>query len=146
MTILRQDIVRAARAYVDTPFVHQGRTRRGIDCIGLVWNVARDCGYDFEMINAYSASPSGTKVIADANKALIQPERQGWDNLKPGDIMIVWGWQRNVPQHFAFVGEMGGALTMIHAFAKAGKVIEHRLIPFWKERFMGNWQFPDTEA
>jgi cell wall-associated NlpC family hydrolase len=145
MTILRNDIMKAARSYDGVPFLHQGRTRTGIDCIGLIWAVAHDVGYDFEMTNAYSGSPSGQKVIEDANKALVQDDRQGWDNLKVGDIIIVWGYQRNIPQHFAVIGTMHGKLTMIHAFARAGKVTEHYLIPFWKERYMGTWQFPETE-
>ena len=40
--IQREEVIRAARRYVGTPFVMAGRSRRGIDCVGLPLCIARD--------------------------------------------------------------------------------------------------------
>jgi cell wall-associated NlpC family hydrolase len=38
----REDIVACAESYLDVPFRMNGRSRRGIDCVGLGFAVARD--------------------------------------------------------------------------------------------------------
>lgn len=43
----------AAIEYLDTPFHHQGRTKWGIDCVGLIVCSARDCGIEVEDFTAY---------------------------------------------------------------------------------------------
>ena len=37
-------VVAAARGWIGVPYLHQGRSRSGIDCIGLVLQVAREAG------------------------------------------------------------------------------------------------------
>lgn len=41
-----RDFIAAARGWIGTPCRHQGRSRAGVDCIGLVVMAARDCGLD----------------------------------------------------------------------------------------------------
>ena len=64
MTVTRADVVRVARSYVGVRWRHQGRTRAGIDCIGLVIAVAHDLGltdYDF---TGYGRVPDGKALRA----------------------------------------------------------------------------------
>ena len=44
----RHDIVTCARQFLDVRFVHQGRSREGLDCLGLLIATAREAGLDFE--------------------------------------------------------------------------------------------------
>ncbi|MFP4004522.1 MAG: hypothetical protein ACLFV8_12150, partial [Alphaproteobacteria bacterium] len=41
-----QRIVGIARSYVGTPWRHQGRDRKGLDCVGLLYLVWCDLGFD----------------------------------------------------------------------------------------------------
>ena len=56
---LLSDIVDQARGYLGTPFLHQGRTRHGLDCVGLVIRVAHDLGLSDYDIDHYARAPSG---------------------------------------------------------------------------------------
>ena len=52
----RQDVVTAAREWIDTPFHHQARLKGvGVDCVGLVIGVARELALVPESV---SAAPS----------------------------------------------------------------------------------------
>jgi len=116
-----------------------------MDCIGLIWNVAKDVGYDYQMINNYGASPNGSRVQAGADQALFTPERQGYDKLIPGDVVVVWVARPGEAQHFGIIGTKTGYSTVIHAFQKAGMVVEHRLIDFWQNRYIKTYLIPGTE-
>lgn len=52
-----QQFINAARSYIGVPWVHQGRTRRGLDCIGLVVVSARACGLDVPLLSRYGRTP-----------------------------------------------------------------------------------------
>ena len=39
-------IIEAARGWVGTKWRHQGRSKRGIDCVGLVIKIAEELEYD----------------------------------------------------------------------------------------------------
>jgi cell wall-associated NlpC family hydrolase len=145
MTISRKDIYLAAREWVGTPFRHQGRTKNGIDCLGLIWVVGRAVGVELSLPNDYSSAPSGQALLAGAKDRMEMPERQGFDRVTIGDVVISWGWQDGIPQHFSIVGELYGRPSMIHAFERAGGVVEHGVQPIWKKRYVGTFCFPGTE-
>lgn len=42
-----------ARKYLGVPWRHQGRSRGGLDCVGLVVLAARDCGLDAPLAATY---------------------------------------------------------------------------------------------
>ncbi len=49
--------IAAARTYIGVPWQHQGRSRHGIDCVGLLVCVARDLGIPVEDVRAYEREP-----------------------------------------------------------------------------------------
>jgi hypothetical protein len=62
MTLLRSQIVAKAKSFIGTPWKHQGRTRRSVDCVGLVVAIADELGVlppDLE-IPPYRRVPDGS--------------------------------------------------------------------------------------
>lgn len=48
------DLAGAARAYLGTPWREGGRSREtGLDCVGLIWRAALDCGIDLDPLNRF---------------------------------------------------------------------------------------------
>ncbi|CAA2141466.1 C40 family peptidase [Hyphomicrobium sp. ghe19] len=137
----RSEIIAVARDWLGTPYRHQGRDRTGIDCIGFTWAVAKDLGYEAEIPSNYSSHPSGNLLLTGCEKWLVRQERM---QLIAGDIAIMWGFTRGEAQHFAIVGEDGARLTLIHAWSKHEKVVEHGVSSFWENRLMAVYCLPDT--
>lgn len=143
--IARLEIVDVARTWLGAPYIHQGRSRKGVDCIGLIMEVGSDLGLTIPMIpKNYTTNPTGGMLVASC-EAHLQKAAQD-QVLQPGSIAVLWGFTRGEPQHFAIVGQSAGKLTMIHAFSKHRKVIEHGWDAFWMKRFVRVYEFPGTTA
>lgn len=142
--IARARIVEAARSWCGTPFRHQGRKKGvGVDCIGVVWGVARELGIEADIPANYSTSPSGDLVLRGCAQHLVKPADQ--TRPLPGQIMVLWGFDRETPQHFAILGGDPWKITMIHAFSRRQQVIEDVYMAFWAKRFVALYEFPNTE-
>jgi cell wall-associated NlpC family hydrolase len=142
--IKRREIVAAARDWVGVPYRHQGRTRNGIDCIGLLLNVAVDVGHPLtETGGPYSTQPQGYQLTVPGDKQLWKPARQ--DKLIPGDIGLFWVWSRREPQHIALFGETPHGVTIIHSFSKFQKVVEQSWNSLWAKRLHCIFNLPGTE-
>lgn len=131
----RDDIVNAAREWRGVPFMHQGRTRDGLDCIGLVLNVGWSLGflprsYD---VQGYERMPDGS-LFAECDRLLVRIPR-----LRYGCIAVMRFEQE--PQHIGIVGEHKGHLTIIHALYP-DKSAEHRMLPPWPDRIVGCFDAP----
>ena len=136
-------IIQAARGWLDTRFLHQGRLKKtashkgGVDCLGLLVGVASELcladkqgqplpSYDDTQ---YSRMPDTTK-LQHVLGALLEPKPI--TEMKTGDVAL-FKLDGN-PQHLAIIGEnKQGRATMIHAYAQARKVVEHELDMFWKK-------------
>jgi len=130
------EIVSAARAWIDTPFAHQGRLRGvGCDCIGLVVGVAADLGIATPDRAGYSRHPAGI-LQAALNAALIAAPAPA-----PGRVLLL-RWEGE-PTHVALVGpHPSGAFSLIHAYAPSRKVVEHILDATWAARIVQAYEFP----
>ena len=143
--IARSKIMEVARSWVGIPYLHQGRTRRGIDCIGLIVEVAVGLGVDVPLIpNNYTENPSSNLLVASCEAHLQKATDD--QKLLPGSIAVLWGFDRGMAQHFAIVGEVAGRPTMIHAFSKRRQVVEHGWDEFWMKRFVRVYEYPGTQA
>jgi len=141
----RNDIVGTAKKYLGVPFVHQGRTEKGLDCLGLVVRVAYDldvmhlCIADAEnqydhRFNTYSRHPGGNFFRRMLGQILTQVPIE---EAKKGDVLFMTG------DNWVHVGIKSGPDTMIHAYAlKPGKVCEHRIDASWGGRLKCAFSWP----
>lgn len=123
------EVVAAARSWMATPYLHQGRMKRvGVDCAGLVIGVARELGLveqDFD-IQGYPRTPDGVEMIAIGDRFMTRVPLR---DLKPGHV-VVMRYEID-PQHVGITGDyLHGGLSLVHALGSVdgrGKVVEHRL-------------------
>jgi NlpC/P60 family putative phage cell wall peptidase len=129
------DYVQAAREWVGTPFVHQGRMKgRAVDCIGVVYCVAREFGMvGPEVMTAYEREPDGNLLREGLNAHMVRIPAPA----QPGDI-ILFRFAR-FPQHVAvYTGR-----NIIHAYERVGKCVEHIYDKRWLKRYVGAYRFPE---
>lgn len=125
-------IVAQARTWLGTPFQHQGRIKgHGVDCGGLLIGVGRELGLAVPETPAYSMSPDPA-LIADALARWCVAIRRV--EMAPGDIGLFSF--AGEPRHVGIFSDIG----LIHAWAKPGGVVEHRLDDVWLHRLRGVWR------
>lgn len=140
--LLREWVVNEARRFVGVRFRHQGRAlepgNSGVDCLGLLMAVAHNLrlqGRRGELLTAfdtadYSKSPDGDFLLGQLTENLFPATAPS-----PGDIAL-FRFDHN-PQHLAILTPyIYGGLGMVHAYAPARKVVEHRLDPVWQGRIV----------
>lgn len=135
----KDDVVKAARAHIGTPFMHQGRLPGiALDCAGLVVAVAKELGIQHVDVTGYGRRPTGelrTVMAAQRSiKSVPIVERQA------GDILVMRFAKE--PQHLAICA---GA-TIIHSYETVKKCCEHDLTPEWEKRITEVWRFVGVEA
>lgn len=138
-----EDIVDAARSYVDVPFKHMGRTRHGLDCVGLVAIAGCDVGLkDISDIHipTYGRVPRPTLFDMALRCELVKCE---YGQVRPGDVLLFS--IRKLPQHLAIYAEREGVPYMIHAYSRFKKVVEHRIDRDWEQRLIAVWKWPELE-
>ncbi len=77
-------LIAAARGYVGVPWRHQGRSRHGIDCVGLLVCVARDLGIPVEDVRAYEREPRAHDLTR-----LLRRHCTAVSAARPGDIVLM---------------------------------------------------------
>lgn len=124
-------VVQAARRYLGTPFRHRGRSASGLDCAGLVWRSYYDLGTTLPDIRWYGREPHRDGLREVVREAFGDPVHRP---PIPGDVLLM-RFNRE-PHHLAIVGDYPGSLSLIHSYGDAGRVVEHRLDPFWCGRIL----------
>lgn len=141
MDVQSKQIVDAARSFIGTKFRHQGRRKAqgadkgGVDCLGLLVGVAAECGLEkngqllcgFDETD-YGHIPNAIRLSAALLTHLDQVEK---DEMKAADVLLM-RIDSNA-QHLGIVAQLPEALSLIHAYAPARGVVEHRLDKSWLE-------------
>lgn len=134
--ITAHDIVSEARTWVGVPFRHQGRTRRGVDCVGLVIVVAQELRVlpSTFIRNDYGRNPSrqelDEKIAAHCTRI---------DEPEPGCLLAI-RWNRELSHVAFFTGD-----TMIHSYERVGKVTEHGFRAPWPRLVDSVWWLPGVD-
>jgi len=136
---LREAIVAESREWIGTPWKHQASLKGvGADCIGFVAGVARGVGIQEAeafrrdlRFRGYGRTPDPA-LLRMAVAAYLNPT----DTPLPGDVLLMRFEQD--PQHF---GLLTAADYMIHAYAQARKVAEHRIDDKWRARIVAYFSF-----
>jgi NlpC/P60 family putative phage cell wall peptidase len=140
----RADIVAAARAWIGTPYRHQGALRGvGCDCLGLVLGVWRELtGEDPGPLPPYTrdwAEAERRETLAEgARRHLIEIPP---DQADAGDL-VLFRWRPHLPAKHA--GILTGPATMVHAQEHAA-VTEVPLNAWWRRRIAFAYTFPELE-
>ncbi|QQP96486.1 C40 family peptidase [Lysobacter enzymogenes] len=127
----------AARGYLGSPFRHQGRSRSGLDCVGLVVLALADQGRAVADVTTYGRDPHHglleQHLVETFGPAIARTD------LHPGDIVAIE--YSGATRHVAIVGDYpGGGLSLIHTDQTVGRVTEHRLDSRWHRRITGAWR------
>ncbi len=133
-------IVQAARGWVGTKWRHQGRTKNGIDCVGLVIKIADELDYDTSFDRTdYIRRSTGIEFIDYFKDHMIQKRVT---EVEAGDVLIFR--ELRYPYHSAIVGyDKLLGLTLVHAFAKSRKVVEEQYTDEWKRKVTHCFEFPE---
>ncbi len=127
-------LIAAAREAIGTPFRHQGRSLRGLDCAGLVMFVAAKFDIPYIDAGAYDRQPSNglLESMLDCQPSL---ERIDLANIAAGAVLAM-RFKRE-PQHLGlFTGD-----SLIHAYAVVGQVCEHAMTAEWRRRVVRAYRF-----
>lgn len=119
-------IIAEARSWLGVPWRHQGRTRSGIDCVGLVVCVARALRLSDYDSTGYSRRAQG--------QGFVEHFRSNMDGVaipdaRSGDVLVFA--DQAYPCHCGFLTQRLGHPHLLHAHATRRKVIE--------EPYAGEW-------
>ena len=125
-------VILEARQWLNVPFRHQGRDGHGIDCVGLPIVVCQSLGLldqRFDVAN-YGRLPSGELVTR------LQGVCRPLERALPGSLIVI-AWSRLAAHVAICTGE-----TMIHAYERVGRVIEHGYRGRWVRMTHSVWALP----
>lgn len=110
--------VSAARGFIGVPWQHQGRSQRGVDCVGLVVMAARAIGIEAPLTADYGRMQD----YRQARRYLEQfCDRVG--QAIPGDVVL---WKTSQTLHMAIVSEAtdGKPQRVIQALGPKSRVVD----------------------
>lgn len=145
MTTTRE-VIACARQFLGVRFAHQGRTADGLDCLGLLLLTAATLGLRFgdAAADALDVPSYGTWPNVMLLKQKLDTHLLPIDThiLGPADIVLLKIQGR--PQHLALLSDypMPAELGMIHAYAGARAVVEHRYDAYWREQTFAAYRLP----
>lgn len=126
-------LIKAARRYAEArvPFRHQGRTPRGMDCIGLIVCAAHDIGLEVPDRRDYARDPHGDELERELDEALIRiryPE--------PACVALIRF--QDARRHVALLTPE----HMIHVWDLAGRACEHAYNTWFATRTARLYRIP----
>lgn len=126
-------LIEGARTWLGVPYLHQGRSRDGVDCLGLViclgWQLGFLApGWDFRL---YSRQPF--RSLLETNVALLCRPAPG---PLPGVLAVIQFGPR--PAHLGIVT----GPTIVHACGSRERVVEHGYRGRWIRMTHSFWALP----
>lgn len=136
-TLSREAILQEALSWENVRWRHQGRSRNGIDCVGLVVLTAKGCGLDLYDTTEYPRTTRFDSLVRVFRQHL--REKLLRDRL-PGDILL---FRDGIDScHSAILSTLYGQEAIIHAYAKRRKVVHELLTQDLKKTMTYCFEFP----
>jgi cell wall-associated NlpC family hydrolase len=142
-TVSVAELLEAARKLVGVPFLHQGRTAVGVDCIGFMSATFLQRGVDLAELlgikDSVSYGRAPTPFLLQATQLVCK--RLG--EPVPGAALLFQMPKAEHPHHFALYTDKG---TIIHAEAARKKqVVEQTFGRPWKTWLHSTWAIPGVK-
>lgn len=143
MPTLEQQVVECARSWVGTRFRHQGRSRNGVDCLGLLVMIAQECELKHGDIFLSDCDETNYGIFPDIHTLKIKLEHYlqliPLDEARIGDVLLLEMDGR--AQHLGIISDYCSGYGLIHAYAPARTVVEHRLDQNWIDKIAAAFRF-----
>jgi len=120
-----------ARSYVGTKWAHRGRSRFGVDCIGLIVAALKAGGFDFADRQDYGRTPWKNGLEIELRARMGDPV----NDMRAGDIAMMRWNERVNPSHVGVIAEGGRGFTLIHSCSMTS-VCEHDIDSLWLDRIV----------
>jgi hypothetical protein len=143
----RVAVIACARELLGVRFAHQGRNAQyGLDCLGFLIVTAERLGLTFSghPPSALDTRDYSTRPDAAALKQKLDQWLLPANEAMAGDILLLA--IQGEPQHLALVSDypVAGEIAMIHAYAPARKVVEHRYDAHWRKATRAIYRLPQV--
>lgn len=126
-------LIAQARTWVGVRWQHQGRSRSGVDCIGLFGAVGRELGVEVDLPSNYTHDPDPKTMLVGLRALFGEiPLKQA----TAGDFVTMRYNAKNI--HLGLLTDKG----VIHASAYFRAVVEHSLDEEWKRRIEYAFRLP----
>lgn len=136
-------LVEEARKLCGTPWRHQGRSRYGLDCIGLVWLAAKNAGGDVFSVAGVRDRRNYTREPSAEMAKTIEATCERIEIPVAGCLLLFKFPRDPWPRHVAIYTDAG---TMIHAECRTRKqVIEHGWRMHWVDWTVGAFLMPGVK-
>jgi cell wall-associated NlpC family hydrolase len=134
----RDEVVTEARQWLSVPYRHKGRSRTGLDCIGLLVVVGRALGVPHEDRTDYTDYPTAERVIQNVMDRYLElaPAASAW----PGSIGLFA--DERLPCHCGLFSLQHGRVHLIHAMLRRRVVLEEPWLNGRGFRLIRRYQFP----
>jgi cell wall-associated NlpC family hydrolase len=132
------EIIEAARRWIGVKWKHQGRTRSGIDCLGLIVLVAKELGISEVDQKTYSPRPDGSSLVKRFGEEM---DEIPLTEIRQGDVILFA--DSAFPCHVAFVSQKHSKLYIIHAHATRRQVLEERYAYEWLDKARKAYRFKE---
>jgi len=134
---LSESIVQEALKWLDTPWRHQGRTKRGIDCAGLIIRVGNDLGLiDYDV----SHYPRDTRRDTFINHFKMNMIQKSILEKQAGDVLL---FRAGIYAcHCGILHFQKTQPYLIHAYVNYKKVVNEHLTKELCSRVTHCFRFP----
>lgn len=127
--------VAAARAMLGVRWKHQGRTKNGVDCAGLVIFALRAIGREPVDVVGYGRRPYRNALDAAISANFGDPLPPD-TALRAGDALLFRD-SHAAPNHVGIAGDGPHGPTVIHAYAPNREVVEMTIDADWRNKIVG---------
>ena len=129
-------IVAEARTWLGVPWRHQGRSRAGVDCAGLVVLVARALELADHDSTAYGRRAQGQGFVEHFRAHM---DGVAITQARPGDVLVFA--DQAYPCHCGFLTERLERPHLLHAHATRRRVIEEPYAGEWPAKIKFAFRF-----
>lgn len=127
-------MIAVTRKLIGAPYLHQGRTPRGIDCVGVpIWVMGQLGVLPDHMRAANYGRLSNGELIKECERFCTR-----LDAIEPGCLIVIKWFGESEAGHVAIASDLG----MIHAYRHHGGVREHGYRAKWIEWTDSFWRLP----
>lgn len=137
----REEIVKEAEKWLEVRWKHQGRTKHGLDCAGLIIKVGNSLGATNYDTTDYARTTYKDAFVSKFVEAgFIKKPLQ---NRKIGDIVL---FRDGVfACHCGFIARLHGVESLIHAYAVRRKCVHEILLPDLLQKMTYCFYLPGVE-